>query len=93
MTYAADLHGTCTEFQWGEIAFITDKEELKPGQIIFRRTDVEHDNWYCESFKKQTRDELLNMKVFYSHAWKARARRLRRGADANSALTFHLDLP
>lgn len=29
------------------MAFITDKEELKPGLIIFRRTDVAHRNWYC----------------------------------------------
>jgi len=29
------------------MAFIADKEELKPGLIIFRRTDVAHSNWYC----------------------------------------------
>jgi len=29
------------------MAFITDKEELKPGLIIFRRADVEHRNFYC----------------------------------------------
>jgi integrase len=29
------------------MAFITDKEELKPGLIIFRRADVEHRNYYC----------------------------------------------
>ena len=29
------------------MTFITDKEELKSGLIIFRRTDVQHDNWYC----------------------------------------------
>jgi Phage integrase family len=29
------------------VAFVTDKEELKPGLIIFRRGDVEHRNWYC----------------------------------------------
>ena len=26
--------------------FITDKEQLKPGLIIFRRGDVGHDNYY-----------------------------------------------
>lgn len=31
------------------MAFITDKEELKPGLIIFRRADVDHRNWYCRS--------------------------------------------
>ncbi len=29
------------------MAFIADKEELKPGLVIFRRTDVAHRNWYC----------------------------------------------
>ena len=29
------------------MAFIIDKEELKPGLIIFRRADVAHRNWYC----------------------------------------------
>lgn len=29
------------------MAFVTDKEELKPGLIIFHRTDVKHRNWYC----------------------------------------------
>ena len=46
MACTENLHGNCTEFQWGEMAFITDKEELKPGLIIFRRADVEHpDEW------------------------------------------------
>ena len=29
------------------MSFVTDKEELKPGLIIFRRADVLHRNWYC----------------------------------------------
>lgn len=29
------------------MAFITEKEELKPGLIIFRRSDVAHRNYYC----------------------------------------------
>lgn len=29
------------------MAFIVDKEELKPGLIIFRRGDVGHNNFYC----------------------------------------------
>lgn len=29
------------------MAFMTDVEELKPGLVIFRRTDVKHRNWYC----------------------------------------------
>src|SRR5258707_7699647 len=29
------------------MAFITDKEEINPGLVIFRRADVAHENWYC----------------------------------------------
>ena len=29
------------------MALITDKEELKPGLIIFRRGNVTHSNFYC----------------------------------------------
>jgi len=29
------------------MAFLADVQELKPGLIIFRRSDVKHRNWYC----------------------------------------------
>lgn len=29
------------------MGFLADVEELKSGLIIFRRTDVQHKNWYC----------------------------------------------
>ncbi len=29
------------------MAFVTDKEEVRPGVIIFRRSDVQHRDWYC----------------------------------------------
>src|SRR4051812_44865026 len=29
------------------MSFLTDVQELKPGLIIFRRSDVKHRNWYC----------------------------------------------
>src|SRR5450432_3387691 len=29
------------------MAFLADQQELKPGLVIFRRTDVQHRNWYC----------------------------------------------
>lgn len=29
------------------MAFLIDTQELKPGLILFRRTDVKHRNWYC----------------------------------------------
>ncbi len=31
----------------GKGSFIKDKVELKPGLILFRRSDVQHGNWYC----------------------------------------------
>lgn len=29
------------------MTFLVEKEELKPGLIIFRRGDVAHRGWYC----------------------------------------------
>lgn len=29
------------------MTFMTDTTELKSGLVLFRRTDVQHDNWYC----------------------------------------------
>ncbi|HTV45737.1 MAG TPA: hypothetical protein VMF05_10505 [Stellaceae bacterium] len=29
------------------MAFLVDLHELKPGLVVFRRTDVQHRNWYC----------------------------------------------
>src|SRR5690242_7854535 len=29
------------------MAFMIDKQELKPGLVIFRRSDVQHKEWYC----------------------------------------------
>jgi integrase len=29
------------------MTFMSDKEQLKKGLVIFRRTDVKHNNWYC----------------------------------------------
>jgi integrase len=46
------------------VAFITDKEELKPGLILFRRTDVAHDNWYCRvKLPKQDRYKIVSLKT------------------------------
>jgi hypothetical protein len=29
------------------MAFMIGTEEIKPGVVIFRRADVDHENWYC----------------------------------------------
>jgi integrase len=39
------------------MSFLTDVQELKTGLIIFRRTDVEHQNWYC---RVRVPDETVN---------------------------------
>lgn len=44
--------------------FITDKEELKPGLILFRRTDVKHHNWYCRvKVPKEDRYKTVSLKT------------------------------
>ncbi len=46
------------------MAFITDKEELKPGLVIFRRADVAHRNWYCRvKLPKADRYKTVSLKT------------------------------
>jgi integrase len=46
------------------MAFVTDKEELKPGLIIFRRADVDHRNWYCRvKVPKADRYKTISLKT------------------------------
>ncbi len=43
---------------------MTDKEELKPGLIIFRRADVDHRNWYCRvKLPKADRYKTISLKT------------------------------
>src|SRR5262249_464159 len=44
--------------------FLTDVHELKPGLIIFRRTDVQHQNWYCRvKVPNERRYKTLSLKT------------------------------
>jgi integrase len=46
------------------MTFMTDKEELKNGLIIFRRTDVQHDNWYCRmKLPEEDRYKTVSLKT------------------------------
>lgn len=46
------------------MAFVTDKEVLKPGLIIFRRADVDHRNWYCRvKLPKTDRYKTVSLKT------------------------------
>src|SRR5208282_2476133 len=48
----------------GNMAFLTDIQELKPGVIIFRRTDVKHRNWYCRiKIPKEDRYKTISLKT------------------------------
>ena len=49
--------------QW-RMSFVTYKEELKPGLIIFRRADVQHRNWYCRiKLPKADRYKTVSLKT------------------------------
>lgn len=57
------------------MTFIIDKEELKPGLIIFRRRDVvEHKNWYCRiKLPKADRYKTVSLKTSDLHDARNRA--------------------
>ena len=55
-----NLHNTARTI----IALVIDKEELKPGLIIFRRSDVEHRMWYCRiKIPKADRYKTVSIKT------------------------------
>ncbi|MDE1152344.1 MAG: site-specific integrase [Micavibrio sp.] len=56
------------------MAFVTDKEELKPGLIIFRRGDVDHRMWYCRmKLPKADRYKTVSLKTTDIDAARERA--------------------
>jgi integrase len=56
------------------MTFIIDKEELKPGLIIFRRGDVGHKNWYCRiKLPKADRYKTVSLKTSDLHEARSRA--------------------
>ena len=56
------------------MTFIIDKEELKPGLIIFRRGDVGHKNWYCRiKLPKADRYKTVSLKTSDLHEARNRA--------------------
>lgn len=56
------------------MSFIVDKEELKPGLIIFRRGDVGHKNWYCRiKLPKADRYKTVSLKTSDLHEARSRA--------------------
>jgi len=56
------------------MAFVTDKEELKPGLIIFRRSDVKHRNWYCRvKLPRADRYKTFSLKTSDLHTAREKA--------------------
>jgi hypothetical protein len=46
------------------MAFVTDKAELKPGLVLFRRGDVDHRMWYCRmKIPKADRYKTVSLKM------------------------------
>ncbi len=44
--------------------FIVDKEQLKPGLVIFRRGDVAHRNFYCRvRLAKEDRYKTISLRT------------------------------
>ena len=44
--------------------FVTDKSELKPGLVLFRRGDVDHRMWYCRmKIPKADRYKTVSLKT------------------------------
>jgi integrase len=56
------------------MAFITEKEELKPGLVLFRRGDVDHRMWYCRmKMPRADRYKTVSLKTSDKEAARERA--------------------
>ncbi len=62
------------------MTFITDKEQIKAGLIIFRRGDVGHDNYYCR-IRIQNEDRYKTIALRTSDRQTARDRAMDQDAD------------
>src|SRR5690606_24869346 len=89
VTYAANLHSFCTVGS-GEMSFILDKEQIKPGLIIFRRGDVGHDNYYCR-IRIQNEDRYKTISLRTADRQTARDRAMDEYADIRFRLNH--DVP
>lgn len=78
-TYPANLHSFCTVGS-EDIGFIVDKEQIKPGLIIFRRGDVGHDNFYCR-VRIQNEDRYKTISLRTADRQRARDRAMDQDAD------------
>ncbi len=59
-----NLHRTSLNNVEANMAFVTDKSELKPGLVLFRRGDVDHRMWYCRmKIPKADRYKTISLKT------------------------------
>jgi integrase len=71
------------------MAFVTEKEELKPGLILFRRGDVEHRMWYCRmKMPKADRYKTVSLKTSDKEAARERASIKTQMCGSASSMTF-----
>jgi len=72
------------------MSFVLDKEQIKPGLIIFRRGDVGHDDFYCRvRIKGEDRYKTISLKT----ADRNTARDMAMEADADIRLQLKHDIP
>jgi hypothetical protein len=74
------------------MAFVTDKKELKPGLIVFRRGDVEHRVWYCR-MKIPNVDRYKTLSLKTTEIEIARERALVHDADLRAMCWFRYSKP
>ena len=72
------------------MGFILDKEQIKPGLIIFRRGDVGHDNFYC---RVRIRNEDRYKTIALHTADRRTARDLAMDKDADVRFCLKHDVP
>jgi integrase len=72
------------------MAFVTDKSELKPGLVLFRRGDVDHRMWYCRmKMPKADRYKTVSLKTTDIEVARERAF----DQDADIRFRFKHDVP
>jgi integrase len=71
------------------MTFMADTEELKTGLVIFRRKDVQHDNWYCR-IKLPNTDRYKHVSLKTRNVSEARDRAFDHDAEVRFKLKHEL---
>ena len=73
------------------MAFLTDLHELKSGLVIFRRTDLQHRNWYCR-VRLPTSDRYKTIALKTSDVETAKDRAFDQDADVRFRLKHEVPI-